>query len=970
MNKDTPKDFFFSQEECEKAQKTYINTNPRYKNFCQTYFTAGDEEQFETNRKRQDIIQKPIANECQTKFLLDIPFQKYVDINAQAITNTFRYIFHKFKKGIFIQIRDNKVITFLPFSKAKFTNEWSDMIKIDPKFDNITEFMRHINTMENRPFKEKKVNRFPSGWYANNCLVRYEFPLSEGDTGTHHIKNMFEELCANRQVPDIDFFVNRRDFPLLKNDGTEPYNHIWNSQKKELVSHSYDKYAPILSSVSCHNFADIAIPTLEDWARVRAEEGIIFPKTNSRQYNGKFDKPWNERKPLAVFRGGSTGCGVDIETNPRLKVAYLSSLDNFEHLDCGITDWNLRPRKIEGEKYLKTIEIDALPFKLVKKLSPEEQTNYKYIIHIEGHVSAFRLSLELSMGSVLLIVDSQYNLWYKKMLIPYEHYVPVKSDLSDLIEKVKWCKENDEKCKEISENAKKFYEKYLQKQGIFDYLSSLLEKLGKVCGTYEYQELPLEKQMRKEQKWFSDCFEKKREIPVFGLPLMNGYSRDYNKLKAISQFMFEHKLTFKESIQKTKLSTITLCEVSGIEFVVKSSKDDKKMKENIHEAFIGINEINHLLKHIPNFVFTFNALKFEDSVSVIQEKISGVNMLTWLKSDDFNFDDFKLILAQLCLALHVAQKACSFVHYDLYPWNIMIQYIDEVKDIEYVIDKENVIHIRTDIIPIIIDYGKSRVIHNFEHYGFINMFKFNKIHDLITIVFSSFIHVLEKEINNKELLRIINYFTGNNCFEKKITTFSQLKHFVLENSSFTRMISLEKTDMEEKLSLINFFDFLKIDEKYFVVSKRRLERKPVGIVSSKQNFDFTSCATTNNRKYGIKSFPNFEDRIYVYYYFQYLNDKKYIKDFKEMVEKTKIDSSPKEERKSLNLRDDFVDGEKIDIDNFSFENYTNNDIIDMILTYSGIFEVPEEDRKILCKINSNKNREYIADINILKMYYV
>ena len=35
---------------------------------------------------------------------------------------------------------------------------------------------------------------------------------------------------------------------------------------------------------------------------------------------------------------------------------------------------------------------------------------YKYIINIEGHTIAYRLSLELSMGSVILLVDCENKL--------------------------------------------------------------------------------------------------------------------------------------------------------------------------------------------------------------------------------------------------------------------------------------------------------------------------------------------------------------------------------------------------------------------------------------------------------------------------------------------------------------------------------------------------------------------------------
>jgi hypothetical protein len=108
---------------------------------------------------------------------------------------------------------------------------------------------------------------------------------------------------------------------------------------------------------------------------------------------------------VAVFRGASTGKGTTVDTNMRLKIATIK----HPCLDAGITDWNVRPRKIAGEKYLKTIEIHTLPIKLVSKLTPEEQSHFKYIVNIDGHSAAFRLSLELAMNSVVLKVNTTYQ---------------------------------------------------------------------------------------------------------------------------------------------------------------------------------------------------------------------------------------------------------------------------------------------------------------------------------------------------------------------------------------------------------------------------------------------------------------------------------------------------------------------------------------------------------------------------------
>ena len=123
---------------------------------------------------------------------------------------------------------------------------------------------------------------------------------------------------------------------------------------------------------------------------------------------------------------------------------FSSDLINFE--------------KIDYVTSILDFDINKLPFSLIPSLTFEEQCIYKYIIHIDGHVSAFRLSSELSMNSVILLVESEWKIWYSHLLKPYVHYIPVRKDLSNIYRQIKWCKNNDDKCKQISINARKFYE--------------------------------------------------------------------------------------------------------------------------------------------------------------------------------------------------------------------------------------------------------------------------------------------------------------------------------------------------------------------------------------------------------------------------------------------------------------------------------------------------------------------------------
>lgn len=684
-------DYYFSKEECLKAEKNSVNTNPRYRNFNQKYFTAGDEEQFMKSRNYENDEEKDFEINLNSDFKFDVS-KLHENISADAITNTFKYIFHKFKKGIYIRIKENKLISFIPFSKAKFVNEWSEYMKIHPKYGNFANFIKYIYSLEHRKFNEKRVNKFADEWYANNCLLRFEYPISEGDTGYPHLKNMFEELCENRKVPDMELFLNRRDFPLLKRNLTEPYHHIFDSTEKLLLSYAFEKYAPILSSVSNDDFADFAIPTIEDWARVKSFEGCFFEKTQQCCFSGNFSLPWEKRKPTAVFRGASTGFGTTIETNPRLKIAHLSSQklkdkDGHLFLDAGITDWNLRPRKIMGQAFLQTIDIQKLSFGLSKKLTPEEQSHYKYIIHICGHVSAFRLSLELSMGSVILLVESDYKLWFEKLLIPFVHYVPVKKDLSDIFDQIIWCKEHDHECKEIARKAKEFYDTYLGKKGIFDYLQDLLFTVKSKMGQYKYNSDILKTFREKETEW-----------------------------------VLQNKIIHVEK-DKLLLSTKN----TEIYSVKNETKILKKGKNELREIFVyyngGLNEIKH-------FSHIYGSTKDKE---IICEKYDGMTFFDWLKTD-YNEKDYLKILISLSFALLEAQQKCGFVHCDFFPWNIILLK-QKPQKINYVIDNINY-ELDISLFPVIIDYEKSHIVFENVHYGYINPFQMNSVFDILCLVFS------------------------------------------------------------------------------------------------------------------------------------------------------------------------------------------------------------------------------------------
>lgn len=806
-------DYFSTIEECILFNKNRKNTNSRYKNFNQTHFTAGDDSQFFENIPLTSSEDKKILhydNIYKDTIHTNI-WNKYKNITFTSVKNTFRYMFFKFKKGIYVKIQDGKLQCFLPFSNVNFQNEWYKNINIHPKYNSVEDFISQICKMENRSFNPRKINTNKRLWYGNNGLVRYEYPILENDSGVPQMHDMLKTLCEQRQIPNCEFFINRRDFPILNKNSTEPYNHFFDNKNLPLLSHNYANYAPILSCCITKNNADIPIPTWEDWGRVSVLENKYFFKSSN--INNVKSIKWENKKPIAVFRGASTGMGVTIETNPRLKIAYLNNQkkkdekDGNYFLDAGITSWNLRPRKIHGEKYLKTIDIDNLNIQLSQKLSPEIQSTYKYIINIDGHVSAYRQSLEFSLGSVILMVNSDYYLWFKQYLKPYVHYIPIKKDLSDIYEKISWCKNNDHKCQQIVQNCLKFYDKFLSKNSILDYWQKTLIELREKTKTYKHNPIQPYTIQLKSQLFIESYFPKTTK----NLHNINKchFKRNYNTLQALQWVLRFIKNKTKNTLSQLNISKtifnsinteIKEGSIAGYPIIIKKSNN---LKENIHESFIGIKTINSLLRYIPNFAYTLDVLYLENNICIITEKINGITFFDFLTKYYKNFKVVLFIIIQICLSLMVAQHRIGFMHWDLMPWNIMIKTLEKPKIFDYILANGEIYRIKTNIIPIIIDYGKSTCIYKSKLYSNINSFKFSNSHDIISLIINCIYIILSKNrVEKSELsliFNLINYISNEKVYNTK-----ELKIFLSMNKKY----SILTNSFISNKKIINILNFM------------------------------------------------------------------------------------------------------------------------------------------------------------------
>ena len=677
----------FAQKNVKSKQ-----TNNRYPQFKQLHFTAGDAEQFEKYRgdcKSELQLNKTVKPESLFHSVVDENVF-HGTLSRPTITDTFHYIFHKFKKGIYVKIRDGRLATFLPFSNANFVNEYSD--KLGKPSDHI-KILRKVSSHSKYKFNPKKINGLPATWYANNCLLRHEYPIAENDTNVSVIFDFLKVLVDEREIPDCDFFINKRDFPILAEGKFEPYNHIFDSKTHPLLSHKYDRYAPICSFSAGKNHSDILLPTPDDWIRVSACEHRFFCRA-SNDYKSAPCVPWTQKRNIAIWRGSSTGAGVTAKTNQRI---HLSKLANNLMLsgsnvviDAGLTSWKTRVRKLQGVRGLQTINIEALNIPLVPKLEFSRFGEYKYIIHVNGHSSAYRMGAEFSFGSVMLIVEGEHKLWFQRFLEDGVNFVSIKADLSNLVEKVEWLKKNDNQSRHIADNGIAFFNKYLGKKGILDYATNTIKEM--CC------KMPLD-------RWVDGSTAVRPNFAVPSMPIK--------------------KLVFVKDIKKSRKSEIYLAEnADGKRLVVKKVAHFNSRDEYL----VG----RHIANNISGCVHSVG-YNFEDN-SVVTEHVVGETFLNWIIGENFSVKKFFSIVYKTAVIIKDAQEKYRFVHNDLTPSNIVIE----------------------NSVPVLIDFGRSRGVDDVGNTfcSIKNLSEFSSTQDMRILIMTSLFHVCRRP-NLKDVDKIL-----------------------------------------------------------------------------------------------------------------------------------------------------------------------------------------------------------------------
>lgn len=204
-------------------------------------------------------------------FRLDLPFHRC--LTPVSTMNTLKYLFYHMKCGIYVMIRNRKLRIFAPFVNSDYRNTWGNVITLEGDGSLDTYYTRKAGL-----YREENVEKDKFKWWANGNIICNEISKSDniesmqywGDQFLTPLRDMLGEACRTRNLPDCEFFINKRDYPQLKvnvprGEPVEPYGFIYDKDDRnpdedvDLLRCKYKTYAPIVSfyAASPNRFADI-----------------------------------------------------------------------------------------------------------------------------------------------------------------------------------------------------------------------------------------------------------------------------------------------------------------------------------------------------------------------------------------------------------------------------------------------------------------------------------------------------------------------------------------------------------------------------------------------------------------------------------------------------------------------------------------------------------------------------------------
>ena len=170
---------------------------------------------------------------------------------------------------------------------------------------------------------------------------------------------------------------------------------------------------------------------------------LDFNRHWENYYNRPGDIPFDRKISAVIWRGTTTGTEAGANRFNLVKKWF-----------------NKHPKINVGFSFI--CQSREAYNKYVKGTKPiSDLLKYKYVLSVEGNDKDTGINWKLNSNSVVFMAKPSVSSWLmESTLKPNVHYILLKNDFSDLLDKVRWCDSHPHKCKEIIKNANIFMNQF------------------------------------------------------------------------------------------------------------------------------------------------------------------------------------------------------------------------------------------------------------------------------------------------------------------------------------------------------------------------------------------------------------------------------------------------------------------------------------------------------------------------------
>ncbi|KAI8619295.1 glycosyl transferase family 90-domain-containing protein, partial [Chytriomyces sp. MP71] len=297
------------------------------------------------------------------------------------------------------------------------------------------------------------------------------------------------------QLPKIfepiePIFQLHKEFKFVMNGFDEP-RHLFNPNKTsadwqspaDLFAHSqcfrdhYEKVQPYhayLQTPATFVTKNVHAPIFSQ-CKPQCYEDIVMPMHYHQKIalGGRVVDPvrWEDKLPVLFFRGANTGGWSHVEFDwqmyHRIRLVEWGVQYAKQHPGLSFDAGKDKPPAIDEGQVAVDIGFYAYSNECTDELTKKylmqrfgvkgtveftDTLKFKYLIVVDGHAWPSRLQQYLQTNSVILY-NGIFTDFFNWRLLPWVHYVPIAKDFSDLEDTLVWLQKNDDKARQIMENA-------------------------------------------------------------------------------------------------------------------------------------------------------------------------------------------------------------------------------------------------------------------------------------------------------------------------------------------------------------------------------------------------------------------------------------------------------------------------------------------------------------------------------------